>query len=150
MKKILIMPSKFREPFIVLFAGLSMTGFTGCDLQPSPQEPISSVRPSTIENQSLKARQMAFLNRIRDADPKGATIDRALLNDQNDLGLVLDRSVEMDKIPSLMRTMLTQMAKEFPGEDLTVLAYAPSNPPQKVGSAHLDARSRDMTYKPEP
>ena len=93
---------------------------------------------------------MAFLNRIREADPQARTIDRALLNEQNDLGLILDRSVEIEKIPTLMRSMLSQMAKEFPGEDLTVLAYAPSNPPRKVGSAHLDARSRDMTYTPVP
>ena len=91
---------------------------------------------------------MAFLNRIREADPQGRTIDRALINEQNELGLILDRSVEMDKIPALMRTMLTQMAREFPKEDITVLAYTPSNPPRKIGTARLDARTRDMTYTP--
>ena len=92
---------------------------------------------------------MAFLDRIRQADPQQRTIERALLNEQNELGLILDRSVEMDKIPALMKTMLTQMAKEFPGQDLTVLAYAPSNPPRKIGTARLDARSRDMSYTRE-
>jgi hypothetical protein len=42
--------------------------------------------------------------------------------------------------------MLTQMAREFPGEDLAVLAYTPSNPPRKIGTGRLDARTRDMTY----
>jgi len=93
---------------------------------------------------------MAFLNRIRAADPQMRTIERALLNDQNELGLVLDRTVEMDKIRDLMVMMLTQMAREFPGKDLTVLAYAPSSPPRKIGTARLDARTRDMTYTPEP
>ena len=92
---------------------------------------------------------MAFLNRIRAADPQQTTIDRALLNEQNELGLVLDRRVEMDKIPQLMRMMLTQMAGEFPGEDLTVLAYAPSEPPRKIGTARLNAQTRDMTYTAE-
>ncbi|HEX8372195.1 MAG TPA: hypothetical protein VF585_05420 [Chthoniobacterales bacterium] len=92
---------------------------------------------------------MEFLNKIRAADPDGRTIDRALLNEQNELGLILNRSVEMDKIPALMHTMLTQMAREFPGEDLTVLAYAPSNPPRKIGTAKLNAATRDMTYTPE-
>ncbi len=91
---------------------------------------------------------MAFLNKIRAADPKQTTIDRALLNEDNELGLILDRSVEMDKIPALMRTMLTEMAREFPNQDLTVIAYAPSSPPKKIGTARLDARTRDMTYKP--
>ncbi|MDP9291241.1 MAG: hypothetical protein M3O82_02620 [Verrucomicrobiota bacterium] len=99
--------------------------------------------------QNLRQRQIEFLNRIRQADPQGHTIDRALLNEQNELGLVLDRSVEMDKIPALMRTMLGQMAREFPGEDLTVIAYAPSNPPRKIGTARLNARTRDMTYTAE-
>ena len=98
---------------------------------------------------SQRQRQADFLNRIRQADPQFKTIDRALLNGQNELGLILDRSVSMDSIPALMRTMLVQMAKEFPGQDLTVDAYAPANPPMKIGTAHLDARTRDMTYTPE-
>jgi len=55
----------------------------------------------------------------------------------------------MDKIPSLMRSMLVQMARAFPGRDLTVLAYTPSNPPRKIATARLNARTRDMTYTPE-
>jgi hypothetical protein len=55
----------------------------------------------------------------------------------------------MDRIPDLMRMMLTEMAREFPGQDLTVLAYAPSNPPRKIGTARLDGRTREMNYVPE-
>lgn len=95
---------------------------------------------------SVRERQAAFLNRIRQSDPSFQTIERAVLNENNELGLVLSRSVEMDSIPSLMRTVLTQMAKEFPGQDLTVIAYAPTQPPAKIGTAHLDASTRQMTY----
>jgi len=45
--------------------------------------------------------------------------------------------------------MLTQMAREFPGQDLTVIAYTPSNPPQKVGTAYLNSRTKEMNYVPE-
>ena len=121
-----------------------------CDASPPASAPLTepnrAVHPEST--QDLKQRQMAFLNRIREADPQQRTIDRALINEQNELGLILDRSVEMQKIPDLMRTMLEQMAREFPNQDLTVLAYAPSNPPQKIGTAHLDARTRAMTYVP--
>ncbi len=55
----------------------------------------------------------------------------------------------MDKISALMRSMLVQMAHEFPNQDLTILAYAPSNPPRKIGTARLNAQTRDMTYTPE-
>ena len=101
------------------------------------------------DTRALKQRQVEFLHRLRDSDPQSRTIDRAIFNEQNELGLILDRSVAMDKIPTLMRTILTQMAREFPGQDLTVLAYTPSQPPHKIGTAHLDARTRDMSYTPE-
>ncbi len=100
-------------------------------------------------SQQLRQRQADFLNRIRAADPQERTIDRALLNEQNELGLILNRSVEMDKIPALMRSILTEMAHEFPGQDLTVIAYTPSAPPRKIGTARLNAQSRDMSYTPE-
>jgi hypothetical protein len=97
----------------------------------------------------LKQHQVAFLKRIRKADPQHSTIERAVFNQQNELGLILNRSVPMDKISALMRSMLVQMAREFPNQDLTVLAYTPSNPPRKIGTARLNARTRDMTYTPE-
>ena len=102
--------------------------------------------PSGNAGGSQRQRQAEFLNRLRTADPQFKTIDKAVLNEQNELGLILDRSVSMDAIPTLMKTMLGQMAKEFPGQDLDVIAYAPSNPPMKIGAGHLDARTRDMTY----
>jgi hypothetical protein len=111
-----------------------------------PSDPLSrdgAVR-STAANP--RERQAAFLQRIRSSDPQFQTIDRALFNERNELGVVLNRSVEMDSIPQLMRSLLTQMAREFPGQDLTVLAYAPTDPPQRLGVARLDARTRQMTY----
>jgi hypothetical protein len=99
--------------------------------------------------QDFKQQQLAFLNRIPEADPQQRTIERAMLNEQNELGIILDGDVGMDRIPDLMRTMLTEMAREFPGQNLIVLAYAPSNPPRKIGTAHLDARTREMSYVPE-
>jgi hypothetical protein len=83
---------------------------------------------------------------VRSSDPQFRTIERALFNERNELGVVLDRSVEMDAIPQLMRALLTQMAREFPGQDLTVLAYAPTQPPVRIGVARLDSRTREMTY----
>ena len=134
----------------------------GCDVPPPPTSSTSERPTRSIPEQrepaaggpiqvdgDLRTRQLAFLDRIREADPQQRTIERALLNEQNELGLILDRSVEMDKIPQLMRTMLAQMAKEFPGQDLTVIAYTPSNPPRKIGTARLNARTRDMSYTPE-
>jgi hypothetical protein len=41
-----------------------------------------------------------------------------------------------------MRTLRTQMAKAFPGHDLTAIAYAPTQPPLPIGTAKLHARGR--------
>lgn len=135
--------SRVAVPFV--FALLA-----SCDVAPptSTISPPSDVRSGAGASE-LKQRQIAFLNRLRAADPQQTTIDRALLNEQNELGLILDRRVEIDKLPQLMRTMLTQMAQEFAGEDLTVVAYAPSEPPRKIGTARLNAQTRDMTYTAE-
>lgn len=91
---------------------------------------------------------MAFLHRIREADPNEQTINRALMNDEGELGVILDKSVPMDGIPPLMKKLLTEMASDFPGEDLTVIAYTPSAPPMKLGTAKLDARTGEMSYTP--
>jgi hypothetical protein len=123
--------------------------FSSCDQASSP--PLSGTNqqaPPKVASSGLKQRQADFLNRIRAADPQHLTIDRAMLNEQNELGLILDRTVEMDRVPDLMRSILTQMAREFPGQDLTVLTYTPSNPPHKIGTAHFSAQTRDMTYTP--
>jgi hypothetical protein len=97
---------------------------------------------------ALRQRQIAFLNEIRTADPSYRAIQKAVLNQNNELGLILSRNVEMDSIPGLMRSILTRMAREFPGEDVTIVAYAPSNPPLPIGSARYDAQSRQMSYSP--
>ena len=131
-----------------LWIGLSASNASVPAVAPS----VTFQRPSTayLETEGdLKQRQIAFLNRIRKADPQHQTIERAVFNEQNELGLILNRSVEMDKIPALMRSMLVQMARAFPGQDLTIFAYAPSNPPRKIATARLNARTRDMTYTPE-
>ena len=98
---------------------------------------------------NLRQRQVAFLNRIRRADPERRTIDRAIFNPQNELALILARGVEMDKIPLLMRSIVAQMAQEFPGQDLTAFAYVPSNPPHRIGTARFNARTRDFNYTRE-
>jgi hypothetical protein len=148
-------PLKTRRFFVGLNAWLfCLALWTGLNLgeaasPPAPPEGFAQRNVATITDGSLKQHQIAFLNRIRKADPQRQTIVRAVFNDQNDLGLILNRSVEMDKISALMRSMLTQMAREFPNRDLTILAYTPSNPPRKIGTARLNARTREMTYTAE-
>jgi hypothetical protein len=141
-----------------LRAGIITASATALLLLASCDQPVSAppsadnqqTPPPTVATDNLKQRQAEFLNRIRAADPDHRTIDHAMLNEQNELGLILDRTVEMDRVPDLMRSILTQMAREFPGQDLTVLAYTPSNPPHKIGTAQFNAQTRDIAYTPVP
>jgi len=135
--------------------------FIGCE--PAPDQGAAPPRDKGIQGMALRdsvgstptalpsgreADRAAFLNRIRSADPQFQTIQKAVLNEQNELGIILNRNVDLNSVGPLMRSLLTQMAKEFPNQDLTVIAYAPSDPPLKIGTGHLNARTRDMTYTP--
>jgi hypothetical protein len=121
---------------------------------PHVSAPFGGYGPPPVQARSadtgseLRQRQVAFLHRIRQADPRYQTIDKAVLNEQNELGVILNRHVDMDTVRPLMRTLLTQMAKAFPGQDLMVIAYAPTQPPMPIGTARLNARTRQMTYTP--
>ena len=121
---------------------------------PDGAAPFGGSSPPPVQVRSgnngseLRQRQIAFLHRLRQADSRYETIDKAILNEQNELGVLLNQHVEMEAVRPLMRTLLTQMAKAFPGQPLTVIAYAPSEPPLKIGTARLNARTRQMTYTP--
>ena len=116
--------------------------------QPQAPPATSGSNDSADTATDLRQRQVAFLRQIRQTDPQYQTIEKAVLNEQNELGVILNRQVDMDAVRPLMKTLLTQMAKAFPGQNLTVIAYAPSEPPMKIGTARLNAHTRQMTYTP--
>jgi hypothetical protein len=118
---------------------------------PDMTTPFATFGPPALQAKDtaageLRQRQVAFLHQLRQADPRYETIEKAVFNAQNELGVILNRHVEMDAVRPLMRTLLTQMARAFPGHNLTVIAYAPSKPPMEIGTARLNARTREMTY----
>jgi hypothetical protein len=96
----------------------------------------------------LRQRQAAFLHRMRQADPHHKTIERAVFNARNELGIILNQQVDLDALRPLLRTILIQLAEDFPGHDLTVIAYAPTAPPMAIGTARLEAQTGVMTYTP--
>jgi hypothetical protein len=96
----------------------------------------------------VRLRHVAFLHRLRQADPRYQTIEKAVLNEQNELGAIVNRPVEMEAVRPLMKTLLTQIAKAFPGQNRTAIVYAPSEPPMKIGTARLQAQTRRITSIP--
>lgn len=95
----------------------------------------------------MKVRQAIFLNRFRKENPQ-PTIDRAFINEQSELGVVFNPAVEMDKLPDLMKTILEKMGQDFPDQDLTIVAYTPSDPPRKVGTGQRNAKTGENSYTP--
>lgn len=122
--------------------------------KPKPAEP-----PPTPSVQQKRAEQPAavpestqrhwtFLNRIRQEDAFSDSLQRTLLNEQKQVGIVLYSSVKPETVPDLMRQVLAQIAQKFPGEDATFVVYASGTPPRKIGVAHLDGKTEETSYTP--
>jgi hypothetical protein len=90
--------------------------FTGRDqpvsLPSSSQDQGGLATPADAPD-AWKQRPADYLNRIRAADPDHRTIERAMLNEQNERGLILDRSVEMDRMPPVVMGALTIAAAKL-------------------------------------
>lgn len=151
------MPTSFLR-IVISLSLLGATLLVGCGkprttrAQSDPNTEVPSSRdfssPATRRPGTVEERRAAFLNRIRASDPNKATIERAVINGNNELGLILSRTTNLDDVSKLLKAMLVQMNESFPGQDLTVIAYAPTNPPRTIGTARLDSRTRDVTYEP--
>ena len=94
-------------------------------------------------------RYVIILNRLSKQDPAHVPIDRVTINDENEVSVILNKSVDKDKVPEVMRSTVERMAQEFPEEDLTVVAYAASEPSRKLGKTHRDAKTKEIAYTPE-
>jgi hypothetical protein len=83
--------------------------FTAVRTLGEPSSDATGRASQPIAGPEFKQRQIAFLNRVpTPPDPQQRVIDRAMLNDQNELGLILDRSVEMNRSPELLHTLVAQ------------------------------------------
>ena len=91
-------------------------------------------------------RHLMFLNQIRQDDALSSLIHRTLLTDEKQLGVVLYSTVKPEAVAGFMRWALTEMAHEFPGEDISVLVYMTATPPRKIGEARLDGKTGEISY----
>lgn len=133
----------------------ALLGVMACD--PGPRAPQAQatggsndfplpVRKASPVTGTMRARQKASLDRIRQSNPEFQAMQRVILNEENELGIILDGNVNVDTVPALMRIMLAQMAREFPNQDFAVIAYGPTDPPIMIGTGRIDGRSGQMTY----
>src|ERR1044072_3121387 len=61
------------------------------------------VTPAHVPGRAEEPRRAELLSLIRAADPRQETIQRALLNENNELGLILSRQTNLDDVPRLLR-----------------------------------------------
>jgi hypothetical protein len=119
--------------------------------------PASESQTSTPNEQEKRAEQAAempaslrkhwtFLNRLRQ-DDSYSDIDRTLVNDQDELGVVLSSRIQSGQIEPLLQRVLKEMAREFPDEDITLNAYEPSKPLRKLSRVQLDGKTGEIRYE---
>lgn len=133
--------------------GAALLGTVAChEPKPANETPTPSEQSSrparAVEGPETTRRHWDYLNRIRQRDALSASIERTLLNDQNELGVVLFPSVTPDKVPAFLHQVMAEMAHEFPKEDLTLSAYAASSRPRKIGTAYLNGQTGETIYTP--
>ncbi len=127
---------------------------TGCHKpEPAAESPTPSVQQQRAERAAevpeSTQRHWNFLNRLRQEDAYSGAIHRTMLNEQNQLGVVLYSNVALETVPDLIRKVMTEMAQEFPQEDVDLVVYKVAVPPQKIGTAHVDGKTGEATYTPE-
>jgi hypothetical protein len=72
--------------------------------QTQQDAPVSQLPARSLSN----GKSRSLIGLATPPDPQQRVIDRAMLNDQNELGLILDRSVEMNRSPELLHTLVAQ------------------------------------------
>lgn len=142
-----------KRPTILLLPilGIALFATVACHKQKPASE---TATPSEQQVRAARAAEVpesiqekwTHLNRIRQNE--SLSIERTLVNEQNQLGIVFDATVAPDKVEGLMQKVMTEMAHEFPQEDIDVTAYHSSNPPRPLGIAHVNGQSGQITFTP--
>lgn len=113
----------------------------------TPSVPQQGAEPEAAVSEPMQ-QQWTFLNRIRQDEAYSDMIARTMLSDQNEISVVLYPGVALEKVPDLMRKVMTEMGREFPHEDLTVAVYQIATPPKRLGTAHVDGKTGEGSYTP--
>ena len=107
---------------VLLVAALSV--LAACH---KPEPVVESPTPSVEQERAERAaevpesmqRHWTFLNPIRQDDAFNICIHRTMLNEENQLGVVLFSSVKLEQVSAVMNKVMSEMAREFPHEDVT-------------------------------
>jgi hypothetical protein len=136
-------------PFIALL-GLGACGRSGSNevITPSPTPSIQQQRAARAEQVPQPVQERwDYLNRMRQSDAYSG-IDRTRVDKENQLGVVLAANLTPSQVESTMKKAMESLARKFPNADMTLDAYAPSEPLRKLGTARFNAQSGQVAYAP--
>ncbi|MEO5754698.1 MAG: hypothetical protein ABIR38_08325 [Chthoniobacterales bacterium] len=138
---------------LLALAALLPLLLTACSRQatetpaPTPSAQQKSAQRAAVVAPSIQ-KHWTYLNRIRQTDELSPVIARTLLNERDQLGVVFYSRISDDKIPDQIRQIMTEMAKKFPKEAITVVAYGASTPPHPIGIAQIDGATGEISFTP--
>jgi hypothetical protein len=95
---------------------------------------------------ATEARGIAFLSKMRLADPDYQIFLMACLKSR-ELNVLLSGAVSPREIPVLLKGLAGQLSRDFPGEDLVVIAFRPVIPLREAGIARLQGLNGVVTYQ---
>ena len=133
---------------------LAIAALAGCEDRGHMEEvtPTPTPVPMTEEEfLEMKHRQVALLMQLMVRQPDKFTYERAYLTEQNEVALVLNSDMNMDRLPDLMKAIMSVMVREFKVRIFTVVLYqaAGAAEPRKIGIVQADAGRRTLTHLPE-
>jgi hypothetical protein len=102
--------------------------------------------PETGSAKALRQKQIAFLNGLRRSDPQFALVREVRSDAGGEPALMLQRELPAKTANALLKAALARLMQEFPGEDLKIAAYAPTQPSVPIGAAQLDAETLQISY----
>ena len=127
--------------FVLLFA-------TACEIRNEPRarsssrtikEPAGAERPQTVEKKTTTT-SVAEERRYESQDEQSE-------EEPAEIAIMLSPDLALDEVPTVMEQAAKDLARRFPGIDLTIVGYAPADPPMPVGRADFNSRTGQTSFK---
>jgi hypothetical protein len=129
---------------VIGFFSLTTACATVAPSSPKINEPVSTLSSKygqLARGNSVK--EQSFGNWVVEAS-KGLVSD-AFVRDNNKLGVVVSPQVHPNEVKDLAKSLTQGFHKTFPGQDLTVLMYAPDK--KLILTSLYDAQSKQIDFK---
>ena len=115
----------------------------------TPSGPKEQAARTAAAPEDLR-RKWIFLNRIRQDDAFNDWLNRTMLTDDNQLGIVVSSPLTAKELSSRVEQLLKRLAAPSPGETLILKAYAPGKPLRLLGTGTRHGENGAFSWTPAP